>query len=604
MDALVPLVVVVPLVLAALLATVSRWLPRGVPDAVGIAGAVTVTVMSLVLLQATRGDPLVSWFGGWHPVHGLPVGIAFVVDPMAASMATLAGLLVSASLVFSWRYFEEVGHLYHSLVLVFLAGMVGFSLSADLFNIFVWLELMSVAAYALCGYQIHEASVVQGAVNFAIINSLGTFTMLMGVAMVYASTGQLNLAAIGHHLAEHGSDSAVAVGFALLTVGFLVKGGAVPFHFWLSDAYAVAAAPVGALFAGVMSDLAFHTFARVYWDGFAAGFSAEAHVAVRALLLAVAVVTMVVGAVMCWLQSDLKRQVAFLTVSHGGIFLAGIALLSPLGLAGATLYVVADGVLKAALFLSFAVVILRLGSSDELRLHGRGRSVVTPGLLFVTAALGLSAAPPLGTFLASAMIYDSPGFGWLPPVIAVSAAVTAAAVLRAAGRIYLGWGVVEDPLRSSGRPGRRHEGEPDEGADLGLAVRTWLLAPAFVLVAIGFGLAFVPGIAGEAVAEAHAAQDGPAREALVLHGTPPPAPRPTGYKASGTAWGYGLGTAAGSVLLAGAALRRRPARRPLRPVLAGARALRRVHDGAVGDYAVWLTAGAGVIGAVWALTLR
>ena len=604
MDALVPLVVVVPLALAALLAAVSRWLPRGVPDTVGIAGALAVTVMSVVLMLGTRGDPLVTWFGGWHPADGLPVGISFVVDPMSASMATLAGLLVVASLVFSWRYFEEVGHLYHSLVLVFLAGMVGFALSGDLFNIFVWLELMSVAAYALCGYQVHQASVVQGAVNFAIINSLGTFTMLMGVAMVYASTGQLNLAAIAHHLAQHGTDRAVVVGFALLTVGFLVKGGAVPFHFWLSDAYAVAAAPVGALFAGVMSDLAFHTFARVYWDGFAAGFTAEARLAVRGLVLGIAVVTMAVGAVMCWLQSDLKRQIAFLTISHGGIFLAGIALLTPLGLAGATLYVFADGVLKAALFLSFAVVILRLGSSDELRLHGRGQRVVMPGLLFVTATLGLAAAPPFGTFLASSMIYDSPGFRWLPPVIAATVALTAATVLRATGRIYLGWGSAEDPLLTSGEPDEPQVGEPDDGADLGRAVRTWLLAPAFVLVAIGLGLAFVPGIAGAAVAEAHAAQDVPAREALVLHGTPPPPPRTPDYRPSTTAWGYGVATAAGSVLLAGAALRRRPARRRMRPVLLGARALKGVHDGAVGDYAVWLTAGAGIIGAVWALTLR
>jgi multicomponent Na+:H+ antiporter subunit D len=607
METMAALVVAVPLLFAALLAAVSHWLPRSVPDIVAIVGAAAVTAMGVMLMLGTRGEPRVVWFAGWHPQHGLPIGIAFVVDPLAAAMVALAGLIALASLIFSWRYFEEVGHLYHSLMLVFVAGMSGFVLSADLFNIFVWLELMSIAAYALCGYQVHQASVIQGAVNFAIINSLGSFAMLLGVAMVYGSTGQLNLSGISHHLTTHGASPPVVVGFALITTGLLVKAGAVPFHFWLSDAYAVASAPVGALLAGVMSDLAYHTFARVYWDGFAAGFQEHAAAAVRGVLVAVAVLTAIVGAVMCWLQSDLKRQIAFLTISHGGVVLAGIALLTPRGLAGATMYLISDGTLKAGLFLSFAVVILRLGSSDELRLRGRGQGAVIPGLLFVTAAIGLGLAPPLGTFLSAALIYDSAGFGWLTPVLAVATAVTAATVMRATGRIYFGWGSAHDPFLTSQRAEEPKEGEPTGGDQLGVRRRSVLLAPAFVLVAVGCGLSFVPGIAGETVAEAHAAQDYHAREALVLHDEASTPPVKHAFQASGAAWGYGIGTTTGAVLLAGAALAWRPdpkeARRRLAPVLAVTRALKGVHDGAVGDYAAWLTLGTALLGVAWALTL-
>ena len=604
MRDLVPLVVVVPLMLAALLAAVSRWLPRRAPDLLAVLGAVAVTWMSVTLMLGTRDQPLVYWFGGWHPVDGLPIGIDFVVDPIAGAMASLASVLTVASLVFAWHYFDDVGHLFHSLVLLFLAGMVGFALSGDLFNIFVWLELMSVAAYALCGYQIHQAGVVQGAVNFAIINSLGTFTMLFGIALVYAVTGQLNLSGIGHELSTHGTSPPVVVGFAFLTVGFLVKAGAVPFHFWLSDAYAVASAPVGALFAGVMSDLAYHAFARTYWDGFAGGFQEDQEAAVRDVLLVLAVATMVVGAVMCWLQSDLKRQLAFLTISHGGIFLAGIALLTPRGMAGATLYVVTDGVLKGALFLSFGVVIHRLGTSDELALHGRGRGLLVPGALFVCSAIGLSAAPPLGTFLSSALILDSPGYPWLSPVVAAATAVTAGTVLRAAGRIYLGWGSPDDPLLTRDEPHEPEEGEPDQPDRVGTLARTVLLTPAFLLVAVGFGLSFVPGIAPALIGESQEAQDHVAREQLVLHGEEsPPAAAPT-YEPSVSAWGYGAASAAGSVVLATAALRMRPRRGRWRRALRATRALKAVHDGAVGDYAVWLTAGLGAITTVWAVTLR
>jgi multicomponent Na+:H+ antiporter subunit D len=204
---LVPLTVAVPLLAAALLAATARLLPRRAPDLVGIAVAAGVTALGVLLVLGTRSHPIVYWFGGWRPAGGTALGIDFVVEPLSASLVVLTGLLTTASLVFSWRYFEEVGHLYHTLVLTLLAGMTGFALSADLFNIFVWCELMSVAAYALCGYQIHETAVVQGAINFAVLNSAGVFALLMGIVLVYGRTGALNLAQIGETLRSRPTDS-------------------------------------------------------------------------------------------------------------------------------------------------------------------------------------------------------------------------------------------------------------------------------------------------------------------------------------------------------------------------------------------------------------
>jgi multicomponent Na+:H+ antiporter subunit D len=604
MRHLVPLVVVVPLAVAVLLAAASRWLPRLWPDLAAIVASAAVTAMCLTLLLDSRSQRIVYWFGGWHPVDDRAVGITFVVEPVSASIAALAALLVTASLVFSWRYFEEVGHLYHSLILCFLAGMVGFALSADLFNIFVWFELMSIAAYALCGYQVHQASVIQGAVNFAIINSLGAFTMLLGIALVYGSTGSLNLAQIGHDLTGHHPSPAVVAGFALLTVGFLVKAGAVPFHFWLSDAYAVAAAPVGALFAGVMSDLAYHTFARVYWDAFAPAFGADGQRAVRALLLTIAVVTALVGAVMCLLQADLKRQVAFLTVSHGGVFLAGIALLTPRGLAGATLYVITDGLLKTALFLTFSIVVKRLGASDELFLHGKGRDAthVLPAVVFFGCGLGLAALPPFGTFLSAALIFDSGGFGWLHVLLVVSVAVSSATVLRAGARIFLGWGATQDPILTS-EPDEPTEGEPDRD-EIGRGARLLLLVPALVLTVVAFGIGFAPHVGGQFVMSAHHALSSHETGAVVLAGAHPPAPQPEPYSPTATAWAYGGAAAGAAVLLALLSLwwqRLVPRREAL---VAAVRPLKAVHDGVVGDYAVWFTAGAALITVVWSFSLR
>jgi multicomponent Na+:H+ antiporter subunit D len=605
---LVPLTVAVPLLAAAVLGAVARWLPRWAPDLLATLVAAWVTAVGMLMVAATQDHPIVYWFGGWHPVQGTALGVDFVVDPLAASLVALTGLLTTASLLFSWRYFEEVGHLYHTLVLTLLAGMTGFALSGDLFNIFVWCELMSVAAYALCGYQVHESAVVQGALNFAVVNSVGVFCLLMGIALVYGRTGALNLAEIGETLRDHPPDGLVVVAFTLITVGLLVKAGAVPFHFWLSDAYAVAPAPVGALFAGVMSDLAYHTFARIYWDGFSGALGVHA-AAVRAGLLALAVLTAVVGALMCLLEADLKRQMAFLTVSHGGAFLAGIALLTPRGLAGATLFVITDGLLKAALFLTFATVIRTLGSGNELTLHGRGRTAhgIVPAVVFAGAALGFAALPPFGPFLSSALIHDSPGYRGLSLVLACCAAATSAVFLRAGARIFLGWGPRHDPLLTS-EPQRREEGEPDEPPTVGRRRQTALLWPALVLVAVGYAASFFPGIADRFLAAAQAVQHPVHTAQQVLTGhLPPHVPPPAPFAASAGAWAYGAASALGAVLLAAAMLTGRGGRagggRVRALLTAPAAALKSVHDGEVGDYVLWLTVGLTALCLAWATTL-
>ena len=150
-----------------------------------------------VIMIRTAGGDQVYWFAGFRPAHGVAIGIDFEARPLSAGLACLAAVLVTAAMTFSWRYFERVATYFHALMLTFLAGIVGFCLTGDMFDLFVWFELMGVSAYALTAYRPEERGPIQGALNFAITNSVGAYLSLSGIALIYGRTGALNMAQIG-----------------------------------------------------------------------------------------------------------------------------------------------------------------------------------------------------------------------------------------------------------------------------------------------------------------------------------------------------------------------------------------------------------------------
>ena len=155
-------------------------------------------------------------------------------------------------------------------MLVFLGAMCGLCLTGDLFNLFVWFELMTAAGVALCGYKSEESQPLQGALNFAVTNTVGAFLSLTGVALLYAFTGSLNMSEVGRAVAANSPDDRfLTVAFLFVIAGFLAKSAAFPFHFWLADAHAVAPTPVCILFSGVMVELGIYAIARIYWLVFA-----------------------------------------------------------------------------------------------------------------------------------------------------------------------------------------------------------------------------------------------------------------------------------------------------------------------------------------------
>jgi multicomponent Na+:H+ antiporter subunit D len=604
LSALAPLSVAVPLLVAAVLAFGGSALPRLASDLLAIAAAAATAVLTLVLLIHVSSGLDVVWFGGWHTEAGAAIGIDFAVDAVGAGLAAFIALLMVLALVSSAERPGVKAPYYQVLMLTFLAGMVGFCLSGDLFNMFVLFELMSISAVALVGYNVRERAAIEGGLNFAVVNTIGGFLFLLGIGLIYSRTGALNLAQMGHALGRLGNDRVVVAGFVLIGSGLLVKAAVVPFHFWLADAYAVALTPVCILLAGAMSELGIYGLGRIWFTAFSPAFAHHGGT-VRAILIAVGLLTSLWGGLMALAVDHLKRLLAFVTISFVGVYLTSLGLLDSAGVAGTAVYVVADGFGKAFLFACAGILDYRFGQLSQQGLHGRGRSLRGLGLMFAAGGLLIASLPPFGAFLGKSMIEDAAikaGYGFVPAFVVLASALCGGAILRAAARIFLGWGRPSEPASQL-----KDDAEPEPA---GVEGRTplRLLLPALALLAGALATGAPFELANLAATAGARFTDTSAYIGQVLGGRPVHVP---GVASSAPEWYDWLLCGAATVMALGIAAAGLWARR-VTPRLAGlgqalARALvpiRRLHSGRVGDYVAALTLGVGIFGGLMALTLR
>ncbi|HKH41709.1 MAG TPA: proton-conducting transporter membrane subunit [Solirubrobacterales bacterium] len=557
----------------------------------------------LAVLHRAGAGPPVEWVGGWEPRRGIAIGIDFAADDVGAGLALLATALTAVALVMLMRYrLTDPPHL-QALLLAFCGGMVGFCLSGDLFNMFVFFELMSVAAFALAGFKVEEDEAVEGSLNFAVTNTIGSFLVLTGIALVYGRTGTLNLAQMGGALEAHSVDGLVVMAFALLAAGFLVKAAVVPFHFWLADAYAVAPTPVCLLFAGAMSELGIYAVARIWFDCFAGALGPEAD-SLRLVLIVAGSLTALLGAGMCFAQDHLKRLLAFATIAYVGVFLIGLGLLTAEGIAGAAIYVVADGLGKAALFATVAIIQHRRRRVSELALRGKGRALPFTGALLALGALSFAALPPFGTFLGKSMLEDelvATGYGAVIAVLIATSALTAGAVLRVIARVFLGWGPAADRPRATEEETKpEEEGAPDSTPAV-------MFVPAALLLAAALAIGLIPGTTEAFRTAAERFVDGPAYGRAVLDGVSPTGlATASSYSAPAHSYLYAALGLLGAACAAAISLfvpGGRWLRTPARLLGSAGTALRGLHSGHVGDYVAWLVLGVALLGGSFALAL-
>ncbi|HEY7300709.1 MAG TPA: proton-conducting transporter membrane subunit [Xanthobacteraceae bacterium] len=568
--ALLPAAVLLPLGMATLLLALAHWLPPRLSNLVAIATALALAAICAILARAALDGPILHWFGGWTPGFstkpGIVLGVSFAADPASATVSAFAALLFAVSFTFAWGYFDEVHSHFQVLMLLFLAAITGFCLTHDVFNLFVWFELMSVAAFALTAYPLGKSS-LEGAFNFTITNALGSFFMLAGVGLLYARTGTLDFAQMGRTVAAIGSDPVLTGGFCLIAAALLTKAAIVPFHMWLSDAHAVAPSPVSVIFSGIMVSVALFALAKLIAQVFV--HDPDVLRLAQSGLPWMGTATAIIGGAMAWAQRHLKRLLAFSTIAHLGIMLIGFAAVTPSGTAGFLLYLLGHGLVKGALFMIAGILLALRASADEIVLYKKGRDLWPAGVAMAVGGFLLGGFP-------FGLMHDATDLiGRAAPVtdfaITAATALTGGAVVRAALRIFAG---------VSGAPGVERT-EPTEREREKDDRPLWLmLAPCGALLAI----ALIPGhILTPFIREASAR--------LIEAGGESIAQAPVGQNPLLSYAPIALTAALVILVLA----RRRPtttfARRLFAMEAFPFRALSFLHSGVVGDYVSWMILG-------------
>lgn len=386
MRVLLPLLVPLATALACALAAPRPRLQL----AVSWAGALALLVCAVALLaQVETGAAARVALGNWPP----PFGIEFAADRLSAAMVLVAALMGVTALGFQTADADASGADGALLPLVhgLLAGACGAFLTADLFNLYVWFEVMLICALGLL-VRGGTARHLEATLKYFALNVFGTLLLLAAVALLYGATGQLNFGALG--VAARQMDAIVLLPFiALLVLAVLMKAGAFPLYAWLPAAYHTLPAPLLALFAALLTKVGVYALLRLLGDIFAA-----MPQGLYQVLGWVAVLTMVSGVLGAAYHWDMRRILAFHIVSQIGYMLLGIALASPAGSAGTMFYLWHNMVVKGALIL-IAAMVFRLTGHYDLRRIG-GLYAVRPGLaaLFLIAAFAQVGIPPLSGF--------------------------------------------------------------------------------------------------------------------------------------------------------------------------------------------------------------
>lgn len=393
---LLPLYVVIPLGSAFLISLIGK-INKRISDYLANLSSFALLVLSILAIgRNLSAEVLVYRVGGWIP----PIGICMVLDGLTPFMLITVNLVSFFVTVYSVSYMEKYTDKwkFYTLFMLMLAGMNGIIITGDLFNLFVFLEIASIASYALVAFGT-EAEELEASFKYAIMGSVASSFILLAIAILYSYTSTLNMADISLVLSEKGRGLITSFIAVLFLAGFGLKAAVVPFHAWLADAHPSAPAPISAMLSGVfIKTLGVYAICRIFFN--VLGVSQ----AILFILIILGVISMIVGALLAIVQQDIKRMFAYSSISQIGYIIFAFGIGTPLAILGGLFYLFNHAVFKSLLFLNSGAIEYSTGTRDLRRLGGLNSRLPVTGYTSLLGSLSISGIPPLSGFWSKLII--------------------------------------------------------------------------------------------------------------------------------------------------------------------------------------------------------
>lgn len=386
--------IIIPLLAAFLIAVIS-----GKKDiwAINISGVAVTSILVLALYTFfVRGSETITYaVGGWE----VPIGIQLVLDAFSSFMLIMVSIISLTSILFSIQYIRHMSlsWRYYALFMLLVAGMNGVIITGDLFNLFVFMEVALLAAFALVAYGSH-AEEFEASFKYAVMGAVSSTILLIGIAVTYSATSTLTLARIAEILPQQNQTVLLWVG-GLFLVGFGLKAAAMPFHAWLPDAHSSAPAPISAMLSGVLiKALGIYTLMRVFFNVLGAP-----EIFLQSFLV-LGAISIIVGVFLAIAQWDFKRLLAYHSISQIGYILLGLGLATPLGIIGAVYHLFNHALFKSLLFYNAGAVEFALGTRNLKRMGNITKELPVTSQTSMIASLSIAGIPPFNGFFSKLVI--------------------------------------------------------------------------------------------------------------------------------------------------------------------------------------------------------
>jgi len=393
---LLPLFPVISLAGAFLIPLIGRN-KKGVSDAITFICTLALFGLSIVSLFISKEKSLLVYsIGGWKP----PLGICFVLDGLSAFMLVTLNIVSFLIAIYSISYMEKYTDKYkfYSLFMLMVAGMNGVILTGDIFNLFVFLEIASVASYALVAYGTEEEE-LEAAFKYAVMGTIASSFILLGIGLLYAYTSTLNMADLSGVIVAKGGGLLLPFVTVLFIAGFGIKSALVPFHAWLPDAHPSAPASISAMLSGVLIKiLGIYSLSRILFNVFGV------NKFTLLVLMVLGAISLLIGVFLAIGQWDFKRLLAYHSISQVGYIVLAIGLGTPLGILAGLFHLFNHSVFKSLLFLNSGAVEYATGTRDLKAMGGlRQRMPITATTSWI-ASMAISGVPPFNGFWSKLII--------------------------------------------------------------------------------------------------------------------------------------------------------------------------------------------------------